>query len=329
MGIQSCSSLLFRAEAVPFDLIVFLLESLHASRAAGGYTTRDRPKVSIDASLIGYHFIGKSTKPSTAIAAISGAFVRRGIDVVIDMDGSKRHHSKRASQSRAADRDRQQLQLMESRATLNALINSPNETVAVKQQKEDAVKVIRDLERKQSRCLPSDFVATVKKNAATFSHTTTAKIDVFEAPFQTDPCIAKRAIDGDIDAIVSGDSDFAMYVGPCGPDGLGDLMLCDLKLTFGKGVKTVECITIKTGQNGQKVLQPIYSKGDYQFDRNEVLHSAAVAVVRSGNERAVGRCKMSWFVKRGCIEQTWDINLLCDMWEAWSFQVNFMYDKYL
>ena len=189
---------------------------------------------------------------------------------MIDMDGSKRHHSKRASQSRAADRDRQQLQLMEIRATLNALINSPNETVAVKQQKEDAVKVIRDLERKQSRCLPSDFVATVKKNAATFSHTTTAKIDVFEAPFQTDPCIAKRAIDGDIDAIVSGDSDFAMYVGPCGPDGLGDLMLCDLKLTSGKGVKTVECITIKTGQRATaefifKVLQPKLTSDQQTF----------------------------------------------------------------
>ena len=94
---------------------------------------------------------------------------------------------------------------------------------------------------------------------------------------------------------------------------------------FDKGFRNA----IEADQNGQKVLQPIYSKGDYQFDRNEVLHSAAVAVVRSGNERAVGRCKMSWFVKRGCIEQTWDINLLCDMWEAWSFQVNFMYDKYL
>ena len=86
---------------------------------------------------------------------------------------------------------------------------------------------------------------------------------------------------------------------------------------------------IDAAQAGQTVLQPIFSKGDKQFNRNEVLHTAAVAVIRSGNERAVGRCKMSWFVKRGCSEAIWDVPMLCDVWEAWTFQVNFMYDKYL
>ena len=54
--------------------------------------------------------------------------------------------------------------------------------------------------------------------------------------------------------------------------------------------------------NGQKVLQPNYAKGNKSFSRSEVLHTAAVAVVRSGNERAVGRCKLSWFMKRGTVE---------------------------
>jgi hypothetical protein len=94
---------------------------------------------------------------------------------------------------------------------------------------------------------------------------------------------------------------------------------------FDKGFRNA----IEADQAGQRVLQPIFSKGDKQFNRNEVLHTAAVAHIRSGNERAVGRCKMSWFVKRGCMEQAWDIDLLCDVWEAWTFQVNFMYDKYL
>ena len=80
---------------------------------------------------------------------------------------------------------------------------------------------------------------------------------------------------------------------------------------------------------GQTCMQPKYSKGDGQFTGNETLHSACVAVIRSGNERAVQRCKMSWFLKRGCAYQLWDIDMLCDIWEAWAFQANFMCDKFL
>ena len=81
--------------------------------------------------------------------------------------------------------------------------------------------------------------------------------------------------------------------------------------------------------NGQKVLQPVFAKGERSFSRSEVLHTAAVAHVRSGNERAVGRCKMSWFIKNGTVNHRWDVDMLCDAWLAWTFQVNFMYDKYL
>ncbi len=28
-------------------------------------------------------------------------------------------------------------------------------------------------------------------------------------------------------------------------------------------------------------------------------------------------------------DQTWDIGLLCDISDAWTFQVNFMYEKFL
>ena len=65
------------------------------------------------------------------------------------------------------------------------------------------------------------------------------------------------------------------------------------------------------------------------FQSNAVLYSGAVAVVRSGNECAVNRCKMSWFLKRGAREQMWNIDLVCDIWEAWTFQVNFMYETFL
>jgi hypothetical protein len=94
---------------------------------------------------------------------------------------------------------------------------------------------------------------------------------------------------------------------------------------FDKGFRNV----LDALKEGQKCVQPTYSKGDSQFTGEETLYSALIAMIRSGNERAVKRCKMSWFVKRGCAFQLWDTSLVCDHWEAWTFQVNFMYDKFL
>ena len=82
-------------------------------------------------------------------------------------------------------------------------------------------------------------------------------------------------------------------------------------------------------EHGQTCLQPAFAEFEKQFADNRTLYSGAVAVVRSGNERAVKRCKMSWVLKRGSREQMWEVDFLCDVWEAWTFQVNFMYDTFL
>jgi hypothetical protein len=58
------------------------------------------------------------------------------------------------------------------------------------------------------------------------------------------------------------------------------------------------------------------------------VSSAAIAADRSGNERAVKRCKMSGYLKRGLHERQ-DINVFADVWLAWPFQVNFMYKPVL
>ena len=94
---------------------------------------------------------------------------------------------------------------------------------------------------------------------------------------------------------------------------------------FDKGYHMI----LETQKHGQLCCQPDEAKSDEQFGRDKVLRTGCVAVVRSGNERAVNRCKMSWFLKRGCVEQLWDIDLLCDVWEAFTFRVNFMFDKFL
>lgn len=92
--------------------------------------------------------------------------------------------------------------------------------------------------------------------------------------------------------------------------------------------KGYQC-TLMASQHNQKCLQLAFAEFDKQFADNLTLYSGAVAVVRSGNERAVNRCKMSWVLKKGAIEQKWDVDFLCDVWEAWTFQVNFMFAKFL
>lgn len=93
--------------------------------------------------------------------------------------------------------------------------------------------------------------------------------------------------------------------------------------------KGYQCVLEAKDHGGQFCMQPAFAESEKQFKSNAVLYSGAVAVVRSGNERAVNRCKMSWFLKRGAREQMWNIDLVCDIWEAWTFQVNFMYETFL
>ncbi|CAJ1957377.1 unnamed protein product [Cylindrotheca closterium] len=81
---------------------------------------------------------------------------------------------------------------------------------------------------------------------------------------------------------------------------------------FDKGFRN----TLDASMEGQTCTQPTYSKGDTQSSGKATLYLACVAVIRSGNERAVQRCKMSWFLKRGCAYQLLDIELFCGIWEA-------------
>ena len=68
--------------------------------------------------------------------------------------------------------------------------------------------------------------------------------------------------------------------------------------------KGYQCVLSAGEHGGQYCLQPAYAESEKQFKDNIALYSAAVAVVRSGNERAVNRCKMSWFNKRGTTDQS-------------------------
>jgi hypothetical protein len=70
-----------------------------------------------------------------------------------------------------------------------------------------------------------------------------------------------------------------------------------------------------------------FAKSNEQFRRDQTLHSACVAAIRSGNEHAVKMAKNSWLIKQGCIDQLWDLDMLADVWLLlWGFhQVNFLH----
>ena len=77
---------------------------------------------------------------------------------------------------------------------------------------------------------------------------------------------------------------------------------------------------------GQQCFQPDFAQSDKKFSGERTLHSAAVAVVRSGNERAVKIVKHSWVLKRGAsFAPSMDLSTLDNIWFGWGFRVNSMY----
>jgi hypothetical protein len=75
-------------------------------------------------------------------------------------------------------------------------------------------------------------------------------------------------------------------------------------------------------RHGQLCLLP--QDANNQFAGVKVLCTGCVSVVQSGNERGVNQCKMFWLIKRGCHDHQWDINFLSDVWEAFTYRINFM-----
>ena len=77
------------------------------------------------------------------------------------------------------------------------------------------------------------------------------------APFQADPSIADVAIRGECEAILSGDSDFSMYVGPGGPDNMGDIMIRKIKIS--QKHSTITSGTIITGSQVARRIEELLS----------------------------------------------------------------------
>ena len=78
----------------------------------------------------------------------------------------------------------------------------------------------------------------------------------------------------------------------------------------------------------QEIIQPDFRKSDRKFRGKETISSAGIATDRSGNERAVHYSKYSGLLYRG-VHARGDFKRFDNAWEAWTFQVNFMYNSVL
>ena len=240
MGIQSQSSLLFKSNEIKFDNIVYIIEHWHAEQRRQGIISRARPTVTIDASLIGYKYLGTSLHPSDGVHLICRALANRNIDVLIMCDPPTRHHSKRAHHQRVGKKEKDRLKLMLLGLELSC---AGDDTEKIRQITDE----IRKLEKGECQSsLPADFVSRIQELVSKYETHGKGEITVEVAPYQADPSIADIAIRGGCEAILSGDSDFAMYVGPGGPDNLSNFMIRDIKIN--QKQSTITSCTLVTGQ---------------------------------------------------------------------------------
>jgi hypothetical protein len=78
-------------------------------------------------------------------------------------------------------------------------------------------------------------------------------------------------------------------------------------------------------ENGkQTVVQPAFSRADNRFNTYETLRSSSVAAIRGGNERAVKNAKSSKYLSSG-LKSNESVIRLCNVWESYGFQLNFMF----
>jgi hypothetical protein len=147
-----------------------------------------------------------------------------------------------------------QIQCAQSRLELTSTLLQ-HESVDDKDRIAEPQTKIRKKEGQASRGLPENIVEEITKFGNEFDDKGRGSTMVDTVPFQADPDIAGLAIQFSIDAIMSGDSDFPMHVGPSGS---GDLTIRGPKICMKSG--SVASMTLVTGQatikdDAERVLQ--------------------------------------------------------------------------
>ena len=239
MGLSSPHYLLWKTVQLPFDMALQVVQNVSSKTReqklremtdaddditinAATRPSRQRLKVVMDANLVGYKHLGNRSpfEPHTAVFHIAAAASDKLVDVEIGVDGPSRHPSKRATCKRKADEAKASIELTIARASLQTLLSSQEVESEAKHAEDikNAQSRIVSLENQLKRRFPPDFADKLQGNSDQYSPEGKGEISFFVAPTQADPCLAKIMVDENADAIISDDSDFAMYIGANGVD---------------------------------------------------------------------------------------------------------------
>jgi hypothetical protein len=210
LGVNNCSSFLFKTQPVEFDHFVEVLfqlengnkrESDLIPQSTDVYT----PCIDLDANNIGF----KDLKaPVNYIFRIVVSCVRKGIDVTVVVDGDKRHHSKRVSYARKGEREKSRLDSIEMEMKLTALRQENGNG-------EEATVLAKSIEKKRKiadRKLCSSFEDDLR---SCISESLSDHVAIKKAQLQADPVLAKRNIEGLSEVIWSNDSDMIVHNPSC------------------------------------------------------------------------------------------------------------------
>lgn len=262
MGLQSPHQILWKTVKIPIDLALLVIQNVMSSErarkieenAASDPSTpeqaqRPRPKIGMDANLVAYKHLGGRTgfSPVESVMHIAETLSEKHYNVVIGADHpTNRHPSKRATCKQRADDQKNGIRLAISRADLQLVLSEKDIESEAQHAKDvkDAQSRIEKLERQVARRFPPEFAANMTKEVNEYNPEGKGEVSSFIAPTQADPCLAKMVVDGDLDAIISDDSDFSMYIGANG----ADIMIKEVMISSKKGAPPITSCRLCTGQ---------------------------------------------------------------------------------
>jgi hypothetical protein len=150
-------------------------------------------------------------EPDAAIMHIAIALSSWHIDAVIVLDGKECHCSKWATCQHKVKGEKDSVKLLlVARNWLQSLLNEGHNTVEGSKRVHDLQHKICRLENSLKWWLPSNFNDSLKTLVNRCNSNGKGDISFIMAPYQADPCLAKLAVVGKVDAIMSGDSDFCV-----------------------------------------------------------------------------------------------------------------------
>ena len=209
MGVKNCSSFLYKSQPVEFDHfteVLFEIAKRNKREADLLPNTVDvyTPHIDLDANNVGFKDFNR---PVNHISRIVGACGIAGISFTVVVDGDTRHHSKRASFARIAQREKDRLDSIEKEIELIA-VQQENGASA---QTEALAKEIEKKKKYANRKLPLTFNNDLQMcMAEAFSDCVTFQ----KSHLQADPVLARRNVMGLSDVVWSNDSDLIVH-NPC------------------------------------------------------------------------------------------------------------------